>query len=177
MEDVTANHAGFRATAKVPVLYRPHSPERVKPVDSFHMRKGADEPTKFGYYVLAKMAEHEPPLSQADLARLAGVGQATISRWILSPGRPNSEKLRLLAEALDVDYEVLMTIAGYGKPSGEVTTALEGLRPDVHPLAAEFSSMLDQGSPLPAADRDFLQHTIDRLIDPYRRQMRRRRSA
>lgn len=146
-------------------------------LDSFHMRKGSDEPTEFGYFVMAKMAEHDPPLSQAELARRTGVGQATISRWIFSPGRPNSEKLRLLANTLGVDYTQLLTIAGYGAPSEDITDALSELRPEVDPLSGELSAMLAPGSALSDEDRAFLRHTVDRLIDPYRRTMRRRRSA
>lgn len=141
------------------------------------MRKGSDEPTEFGYFVMKKMAAHDPPLSQAELARRTGVGQATISRWIFNPGRPNSEKLRLLATTLGVDYAQLLTIAGYGEPSGDITTALSELRPEVDPLSAELAAMLAPSSPLTDDDRAFLGHTVDRLIDPYRRAMRRRRSA
>lgn len=141
------------------------------------MRKGSDEPTEFGWFVLRKMGEHEPPLSQAELARRTGVGQATISRWIYKPGRPDVEKLRLLASSLDVEFEQLLSIAGYGEPAENITEALATLRPDVDPLAEELSAMLADGSPLPEDDREFLRHTVNRLMDPYRKAMRRRRTA
>lgn len=150
-----------------------HSP----PLDSFHMRKGPDEPTEFGYFLLRKMAEHDPPLSQAELARRMGVGQSTISRWIFAPGRPQDDKLRLLAAAIDVKLNDLLAMAGYGEPSGDVANALSNLRLDVDPLAEELSAMLDDSSPLSATDRAFLRHTVDRLMDPYRKSMRRRRNS
>lgn len=176
MEDITV-HGYARPRGVATVIPRPGHAVADMPLHSFHMRKGSDEPTEFGYFVMAKMAEHEPPLSQAELARRTGVGQATISRWIFSPGRPNPEKLRLLATTLGVDYAELMTIAGHGAPSEEITEALSGLRPDMDKLAVELSSMLMPASPLSDEDRAFLRHTVDRIIDPYRRAMRRRRSA
>lgn len=147
------------------------------PLDSFHMRKGGEEPTEFGYFLLCKMAEHEPPLSQAELARRMGVGQSTISRWIFNAGRPKDDKLRLLGEAIGVGFSDLLAIAGYGEPSDDITEALSALRPDVDSLAIELSAMLDEGSPLSSGDREFLRHTVDRLMDPYRKPMRRRRTS
>jgi len=147
------------------------------PLHSFHMRKGADEPTEFGYFLLSKMATHEPPLTQAELARRTGVGQASISRWIFKPGRPEPEKLRVLAETLDVKYDDLLALAGYGTPSADVTEALAAARPEIDRLAAELSAMLAENSPLSDDDRTFIRHMVDRTIEPYRRTMRRRRLA
>jgi transcriptional regulator with XRE-family HTH domain len=141
------------------------------------MRKGAEEPTEFGYFLMSKMAAHEPPLSQAELARQVGIGQATISRWIFKEQRPEPGKLRLLAPVLGVSYSELLTIAGHGEPATEISEALTGLRPDIDPLAAELSAMLNESSPLKDTDRALLRAMIDRLIDPYRRTMRTRRSA
>lgn len=176
MEDVNVrNYARPRGTAVV--VPQPRSAMDAMPLDSFHMRKGSDQPTEFGYFLMRKMADHEPPLSQAELARRTGVGQASISRWIYKPGRPEISKLRLLASALEIEYDELMTIAGYGKPSDDITDALSGLRPDVDPLAIELSTMIDDASPLSDGERELLRQMVDRLIDPYRRPMRRRRSA
>lgn len=146
-------------------------------IPSFHMRNDAVEPTEFGYFLMRKMAAHEPPLSQAELARLVGIGQATISRWIYKPQLPDPEKLRITAPVLGMTYGELLTVAGYGEPSSDISAALSGLRPDVDALAAELSAMLSPSSPLPEADRELLRTMIDRLIDPYRRTMRARRSA
>jgi transcriptional regulator with XRE-family HTH domain len=174
MEDVKVRDRTVRGTAVV--IPRPRSTPDVVPLDSFHMRKGSDEPTEFGYFLMAKMADHEPPLSQAELARKTGVGQASISRWIYGSGRPEVTKLKLLAPVIDVEYDELLTLAGYGKPSDDLSGAIAGLR-DVEPLARELSAMLDAGSPLSSEERELLRQMIDRLMAPYRRSMRRRRSA
>lgn len=139
------------------------------------MRNGSDEPTEFGYFVLNLMGQHDPPLTQTALAAVTGVGQATISRWIFTPGRPNPDKLRALADALGIGHDELLQAAGYAKRSQELSAALAASKVDR--LASELSTMLDETSPLSEDDRQFLRHTVDRLMDPYRKSMRRRRSA
>lgn len=125
---------------------------------------------------MRKMAERA--LSQAALARRTGVGQATISRWIYKSGRPDAEKLRLLASSLDVEYKQLLSLAGYGEPAESLAEAIARLRvEEVDPLASELSAMLDEASALSDDDREFLRHTVNRLMDPYRKAMRRRRPA
>lgn len=126
---------------------------------------------------MRKMAEHEPHLSQAELARRTGVGQATISRWIYKPGRPNSDKLQLLASTLEVSYGELLTIAGYGEPAEDITQALSDLRPTGDPLGDELSEMLAADSPLSDDDRSLLREMVSRCMEPAREVMRRRRPA
>ncbi len=133
--------------------------------------------TEFGHFLRRKMAAHNPPLSQAELARRAGVGQASVSRWIKGPGPPSVDSLRKLSDVLNVDYPTLLTVAGYGEPDPDVSTALAGLRPQVDDLAAELSLMIDAGSPLSDDERTFLRHMVDRLVDPYRGAMRAGRKA
>lgn len=143
---------------------------------SFHMRKDT-EPTVFGLWLMRKMATHEPPLSQAELARRSGIGQATISRWIFQEHKPDTRRLEKLATALGVPFAEVLTIAGHGTPSEDISTALAGLRPDIDPLAIELSTMLDEESPLDGRDREMLRQVVDRLVDPYRKLFRTRRSA
>jgi transcriptional regulator with XRE-family HTH domain len=140
------------------------------------MRKDT-EPTEFGLWLMRKMAAHEPPLSQAELARRSGIGQATISRWIFQEHTPDTRKLEKLATALDVSFAEVLTIAGHGTPAEDISAALAGLRPGVEPLAAELSAMLEDGSPLTEQDRQMLEQVVDRLIDPYRKLFRTRRTA
>lgn len=175
MEDIDVDH-GLVLRDSAPRT-RGHAVVPVRTVGSFHMWKGSEEPTEFGYFLLRAMAAHEPPLSQAELARRVGIGQATISRWIFKSGRPEIDKLELLAPVLGVDRAGLMTIAGYGAPSTDISEALAGLHPDVDPLAAELSDMLSDNSPLGDTDRDLLRQMVERLMEPYRKTMRRRHSA
>lgn len=176
MEDASA-HAYERVRGTAVVIRQSRSADVELPLHSFHMRKGVEEPTEFGYFLLSKMAAHEPPLSQAELARRTGVGQASISRWIYKPGRPEPEKLQLLADTLGIKYDDLLALAGYGRPSQNAVGVPARPRPELIPLAAELSAMLQAESPLTDDDRAYIENVVDRIIDPYRRAMRRRRTA
>lgn len=130
------------------------------------------EPTEFGWYLQRKMAEHDPPLNQTELALRTGVSQSTVSRWIYSPGRPETDKLQLLADVLGVDHGELLVAAGHGRPA---ETAAEV--PPAHRLARELDAMLADTSPIPADKRAVLETFIDQVLETYRPLMRRRRSA
>lgn len=47
-------------------------------------------------------------LSQADLAKLVGVSQATVSRWEADVMTPKTDKLSPLAKALGVEIQDVM---------------------------------------------------------------------
>lgn len=129
------------------------------------------EPTDFGWFIMRKMADHEPSLNQSELAQRAEVSQSTISRWIYSPGKPATTKLDRLADALGVDYGELLAKAGHGRPADHVT------EPPIHRLARDLDAILSPTSSVPAEDRQALETVIDRMIDPYRKLIRRRRPA
>lgn len=134
--------------------------------------EGARQPTPFGWYLLHRMAEHEPRLTQSDVARLADVGQATISRWIYENMKPDTERLGRLALALGVSKNELLQRAGHGT----ATLDLEELgEPVLHPILAEARMMLDPTSPLTPDERETLEQVLTGIISPYRRAMRRRR--
>lgn len=134
--------------------------------------EGARKPTPFGWYLLHRMAEHEPRLTQSDLARLAGVGQATISRWIYDDIRPDTERLGRLALALGVSKNELLQRAGHGTAALDLEDLGE---PALHPILAEARMMLDPASPLTDEERDNLEQVLTGIVAPYRRAMRRRR--
>jgi hypothetical protein len=46
-----------------------------------------------------------------------------------------------------------------------------------HPVVRELALMLADDSPIPGPDRHALELVLDRMIDPYRKVVRRRRSA
>jgi transcriptional regulator with XRE-family HTH domain len=129
------------------------------------------EPTEFGWFVMRRMADFDPPLNQSELARRARVSQSTIHRWIYSPGRPETDKLDRLSAALGVDHGELLAKAGYGRPADHVAE-----RP-IHRIARDIDAILSVNSPIPAEDRAALETVIDRMIDPYRKLLRRRRPA
>ncbi len=133
--------------------------------------EGARQPTAFGWYLLHRMAEHEPRLTQTDVARLAGVGQATISRWIYEEIKPDTERLGRLALALGVTKNELLQRAGHGTAALDLDLG----EPALHPILAEARMMLDPASPLTDDERHNLEQVLTGIVAPYRRAMRRRR--
>lgn len=140
--------------------------------------------TEFGYELLKLMAE--AGLKSAQLARAAGTSGSTITRLIYGGvERPDSETLSRIARALvgatlpptatslDVEQAVadlhsrLLHAAGYRIGAAPPPKAS-------HPLAVELQQMIGDGTPLPQEDVHFLEQMVDRLIDPYRRKLRRR---
>jgi transcriptional regulator with XRE-family HTH domain len=51
--------------------------------------------------------------TQADLARVLGFTQQTVSRWEAGASRPRSEQIPALAKALHADPQKLFVIAGH----------------------------------------------------------------
>ncbi len=137
-----------------------------EPVRSFRARmesqvSGERQPTDFGWWVLKQMADRNPPMSQADLARRVRVSQSTVSRWIYDPIRPDTDKLAQLADALDLDRGEVLTRAGHGRPA----TVTEGASTD--PRLAKLAILLGHNSPIPESELAVLRSVVDGVIAPY----------
>jgi hypothetical protein len=50
-------------------------------------------------------------------------------------------------------------------------------RPAAHPLVHDLARVLADDSPIPRADREALETVLDRMLEPYRRLLRRRKSG
>lgn len=120
------------------------------------------QPTDLGWWLLQQMAAHTPPLSQSDLARRTGVGQATISRWIYHPIRPDTDKLAKLAHALGADLGDLLHLAGHGRPTHGPDTP-----PTADPLLAKISILIGDHSPVPPERLARLRAHLEMVIEPY----------
>jgi transcriptional regulator with XRE-family HTH domain len=132
-----------------------------------------DEPTEFGQYLVDAMKAHKPQLGRPQLAELVGVDATTISRWIMKDNKPQTDKLHLLADALNLDHGEVLARAGHGRPSDNV----QAIEPEWHPLARELNRMLDQSSPLTDAERERTAIVVDAAIESNRPKMRRTRRA
>lgn len=158
---------------------RRHPTPGTRPVKSFRVRNAPIDrpddraPTEFGYHLLRER-DAAGYRSNADLARAAGLGTATVSRLIYGGvGRPDTETLRKLAEALapatpktgrtdrvTAKHNELLHAAGYR--IGDPPTA----RP-LHPRALELDMILDPNGPLSDADREAVEMLSARLHAPY----------
>lgn len=179
--DVTVMDVMDRATRRIP---RQRVPFRARNAVA-SLRVGTNkQPTEFGYQLLKLIAD--AGLKPASLARAAGTSGSTITRLVYGGvGRPDSDTLERLARAL-----AHATLAPTATPT-DVEEAVKDLHnqllhgagyrlgaappsPGLHRYAAEVNQMIGPSSPLPPEDVEFLEVMIDRLIDPYRRKLRRR---
>jgi transcriptional regulator with XRE-family HTH domain len=100
-------------------------------------------------------------------ARAAGTDPSVVLRWLSEEQRPTIRSIERIAPVLGRTINELV-VAAYPDRLGP---------PAENPLVAELSTMLADGSPLAEADRRALEAMVDRMIDPYRKVMRRRRPA
>jgi transcriptional regulator with XRE-family HTH domain len=124
-------------------------------------------PTPFGRFVLSCMREAGFATARA-VADAAEVTPAAVTHLIYG--------------TKDVDRTVVERVAkALGVPLEEFLVRLEPdlhelpLGRPLHPLAVEASDMLDPGSPLDDADREFLVRMLDLLLERMRLKMATRR--
>ena len=65
----------------------------------------------FANWLRDRMRERE--WNQADLARRVGLPAGTINRWLTGERRPSSRSCDLLADALRVDLDAVLALAGH----------------------------------------------------------------
>ena len=94
-----------------------------------------------------------------------------VLRWLSEEQRPTIRSIERIAPVLGKTINELV-VAAYPDRLG-VSASSAPTRPLVHELAR----MLADDSPIPEADRQALETVLDRMLDPYRKVMRRRRSA
>ncbi len=129
--------------------------------------------TPFGDWLDHYMKSQTPPIDRVELSRRSGVDTATIGRWIRGETRPSTDRLRLIAPVLAVDYGALLTLAGYGAPSEPAPTIVA--TPQIDDLALELNDMLNPNSPLTDERRERLRLIVDQVMEVERAAMKRRR--
>jgi transcriptional regulator with XRE-family HTH domain len=141
---------------------------------SYGLRVGKEDGAAFGRYLVRELANSTAYPNAAAFARSAGISHSSLSRWIAGTERPSIQVLARIAPCLDVDIRDLVAIAYpeavKGAPAVAETEPLD-------PLVREVGLMLADDSPIPPDDRHALRTIVDRLVAPYRPQMRRRRKA
>lgn len=132
----------------------------------------SDEPTRLGWWIMQHMADHKPPLSQAEVAERAGVSQSTVSRWIYKRIQPRSRKLNDIARIFDADLEEVKMLAGYGSSADLAALAVRRTR-----IATEIDEMLSDGSPIEPTEQTRIAVLLDHVIAPYRELMKTTRTG
>lgn len=127
----------------------------------------------FGTWLTQRMIDcgHE---RASDLGRATGINPSLISRWQQDKMVPGMSSLQKLAGPLRTPVQELAARAGHLAGQAPADSA-EPERP--HPLVLDLARMLAEDSPLPDDEREVLATLVDRVIAPYRRHWRRRRSA
>jgi transcriptional regulator with XRE-family HTH domain len=129
-------------------------------------------PGGFGTYLkeAIQLAGYATP---TNFARQIGTDPSVVLRWISEEQRPTIRSIERMAPLLGKTITELV-MAAYPDRLGLVP------RPAItqtHPLAAELARMLASESPIPMQDRQALESVLGKILDPYRKIMRRRNSA
>jgi transcriptional regulator with XRE-family HTH domain len=129
------------------------------------------ETVGFGAYLKeAILAAHFP--TPTHFARAVGTDPSVVLRWLSEEQRPTIRSIERIAPVLGKTINE-MVLAAYPDPRNGQQATL----PQLHPLAYELGRMLADDSPIPVEERSALASVLDRMLDPYRKLMRRRRSA
>jgi transcriptional regulator with XRE-family HTH domain len=122
----------------------------------------------FGVYLREAILAARFP-TPTHFARAAGTDPSVVLRWLSVEQRPTIRSIERIAPVLGKSINELVLAAYPDRLSGQVADS----RP-AHPLVHELARMLADDSPIPRADREALETVLDRLLDPYRKVLRRR---
>jgi transcriptional regulator with XRE-family HTH domain len=127
--------------------------------------------TGFGRYLKEAILAARFP-TPTHFARAAGTDPSVVLRWLSEEQRPTIRSLERIAPILKTTMNDLVLAAYPDRLAARVPGP-----PQLHPLARELDLMLAEGSRIPEADRHALESVLNRMLDPYRKVMRRRHSA
>jgi transcriptional regulator with XRE-family HTH domain len=127
--------------------------------------------TGFGRYLKEAILAARFP-TPTHFARAVGTDPSVVLRWLSEEQRPTIRSIERIAPVLGRSINELVRAAYPDRLSDPVPEV-----PVVHPLAHELARMLADDSPIPQADRAALETVLDRLLDPYRKVLRRRRTG
>lgn len=126
----------------------------------------------FGPWLRRYMANQQPPITPAELARRIDTSHTTIGRWLNDQSQPSPANLRAMAPILGLTFGELLARAGYG---AEASTVVDDTPAD--PLITEIGRMLAPDSPLGDDRRRELRSMLLLLVESHRPHMRRRRAG
>jgi transcriptional regulator with XRE-family HTH domain len=126
-----------------------------------------------GFGVYLKEAIHAARFpTPTHFARAVGTDPSVVLRWLSEEQRPTIRSIERIAPVLGKSINELV-VAAYPDRLGGPPPAL----PAAHPLVHELARILADDSPIPGPDRQALETVLDRLLEPYRKALRRRKTA
>jgi transcriptional regulator with XRE-family HTH domain len=127
--------------------------------------------TGFGAYLKEAILAARFP-TPTHFARAVGTDPSVVLRWLSEEQRPTIRSIERIAPILGKSINELVRAAYPDRLSGPQPAS-----PAIHPLAHELARLLADDSPIPRADREALTSVLDRMLEPYRKLSRRRRSG
>jgi transcriptional regulator with XRE-family HTH domain len=127
--------------------------------------------TGFGGYLKEAILAARFP-TPTHFARAVGTDPSVVLRWLSEEQRPTIRSIERIAPVLGKSINELVRAAYPDRLSGPAPAV-----PAVPPLVHELARILADDSPIPRADREALETVLDRLLDPYRKVLRRRRTG
>ena len=127
----------------------------------------------FGAYLRESILAAQFP-TPTHFARAVGTDPSVVLRWLNEEQRPTIRSIERIAPVLGKTINE-MVLAAYPDRLGGSPAAPAA--PPLHPIAYELGRILAPDSPVDEADRRALETVLDRMIEPYRKVMRRRRTA
>ena len=128
--------------------------------------------TGFGAYLKEAILAAQFP-TPTHFARAVGTDPSVVLRWLSEEQRPTIKSIERIAPVLGKTINELVLAAYPDRLNGPAPAVL----PATHPLVHDLARMLAGDSPIPRADREALETVLDRLLEPYRRLLRRRKSG
>jgi transcriptional regulator with XRE-family HTH domain len=127
--------------------------------------------TGFGIYLKEAILAARFP-TPTHFARAVGTDPSVVLRWLSEEQRPTIRSIERIAPVLGRSINELVRAAYPDRVNGPAPEV-----PAVPQLVHELARMLADDSPIPRADREALETVLDRLLDPYRKVLRRRRTG
>jgi transcriptional regulator with XRE-family HTH domain len=127
--------------------------------------------TGFGAYLKEAILAARFP-TPTHFARAVGTDPSVVLRWLSDEQRPTIRSIERIAPVLGKSINDLVR-AAYPDRLGIAAPASQA----IHPLAHELGRLLADDSPIPRGDREALVTVLDRMLEPYRKLTRRRRSG
>jgi len=155
-----------------PAVYLGRIADRREDRPAYAFRVTAPRPsTGFGSFLKETILAAGFP-TPTHFARAVGTDPSVVLRWLSEEQRPTITSIERIAPVLGKTINELVLAAYPDRLSGPAPVA-----PVLHPVALELSRLLADDSPIPRADRDALETVLDRMLEPYRKLSRRRRTG
>jgi transcriptional regulator with XRE-family HTH domain len=134
---------------------------------------GQHDPPSVGFGEYLRDAIHAAGYATpTQFARAVATDPSVVLRWLSGDQRPTIRSLERVAPALN---RTISELVGAAYPDRLPETEITPSPVHLHPIGYEIGLMLAENSPLSTKDRDALITVLERMLEPYRRDMRRRR--